>query len=167
MLFTEEVKDINELTNLLINYPSIHKIKVCVIAMIFDKDGKLILHRRGLKARDEIGKLEAIGGSVNKSDKTFRDAIERELIEETGPYAKYEVNDFIGAVVSTKMDNHTNELIDWIVLAYHVNLLDGEMINMEKERCDGFESNYIKNFNRDEVADSCYTVMEYLSRKEE
>lgn len=42
--------------------------RCAVIALILDKDGRVLLQRRGPKSRDEVGKLEDIGGAVEESD---------------------------------------------------------------------------------------------------
>ena len=84
MLFNEEVYNIDELIDKVVNDTTIHKMKVCVVCVLYDQDGKIILHRRGEKARDEVGKLQAIGGSINKVDSNFRDSMMREIREEGG-----------------------------------------------------------------------------------
>ena len=50
-----------------------------VIALILDKAGNILLQRRGPKSRDGFGMLEDIGGAVEDSDYTFRDAMKREM----------------------------------------------------------------------------------------
>lgn len=57
-----------------------------VIIHIEDSNGLILLQKRGSKARDEIGLLEEIGGKVEKTDNSFKEAIIRELKEEIGTY---------------------------------------------------------------------------------
>ena len=163
MLFNEEVKNIDELINMVIKDKTIHKMKVCVVCMLYDQDGLIVLHRRGAKARDEIGKLEAIGGSVDKSDGEFREALLRELNEECGVEATYELGDFIVAQHTQHVDNNTNEMIDWVVLAYEGKVLSGELINMEPERCVEFTHKTLDEYLEDkDLSDSCRNFMTYM-----
>ena len=53
--------------------------KLGVIIHIEDEEGKILLQRRGPKSRDENGLFEDVGGKIEKSDITFKKAIEREL----------------------------------------------------------------------------------------
>ena len=162
MLFNDEVKNIDELIDKVINERSIHKMKVCVVCMLY-KDGKIVLHRRGERARDEVGKLEAIGGSVDKSDGEFREALLRELNEECGVEATYEIGDFIVAQHTQHVDKNTNELIDWVVLAYEGKVLSGELINMEPDRCVEFTYKTLDEYLEDkDLSDSCRNFMNYM-----
>jgi len=166
MLFSEEVSNIDELIERIINIPDIHKMKVCVVCMLYDVDGKIILHRRGEKARDEIGKLEAIGGSVDRSDGNFRDALLRELREEAGVEATFEVEDFIVAQHTQHVDKNSDELIDWVVLCYKGRVVSGELINMEPERCVEFTRKTIDEYLEDkDLSDSCRAFMTYIKDK--
>ena len=115
MIFTDEVKNMEELLPYISEYKSLGKVKVAVICFLFDKSGDLILQRRGPGARDEVGMLEAIGGSVNGTDADFRAALERELVEEAGKNAKIEIGDFIGAQIDGKTDRNSGEFVNWII----------------------------------------------------
>ena len=84
MLFYDEVIDTEGLVEKLIDNQSLNEVKVGVICFIFDKNGRVILNRRGPGARDEVGLLQAVGGAVNKSDVNFVEALKREIVEETG-----------------------------------------------------------------------------------
>ena len=160
MLFSDEVKNIDDLIDRVMYDKSIKKMKVCVVCMLYDQDGKIVLHRRGEKARDEIGKLEAIGGSVDKSDGEFRDALLRELREEAGLEAEYSIDEFIVAQHTQHVDKNTNELIDWVVLCYKGRILSGELINMEPDRCVGFTHKTIDEYLNDkDLSDS---FLEYI-----
>jgi len=66
-LFSKEVKDMNELNEVLKNNSEISKeYEVAVIVYAFDKENKIVFQRRGLGCRDEQLKLETIGGRVKK-----------------------------------------------------------------------------------------------------
>ena len=163
MLFSEEVKNIDELIEKVLYDKSIKKMKVCVVCMLYDQNGKIVLHRRGEKARDEIGKLEAIGGCVDKSDGDFRDALMRELREEAGLEAEYSIDDFVVAQHTKHVDKNSNEMIDWVVLCYKGRILSGELINMEPERCVEFTYKTIDEYLEDkDLSESCYNFMRYI-----
>lgn len=165
MLFKNEVKDMETLIEVLSEIDELDgldKIKVAVVAFIFDKNGNLILHRRGPGARDEIGKLQAIGGSVNGSDVNFREALNRELKEECGGAAEFEIDSFLAAQLDSKIDAHTNSLVNWIILAYKVNLVGGELINNEPDRCIGFEKNSLEGFLDDDVSTTAYNFIKEM-----
>ena len=164
MIFTDEVEDTKELIYKLVDNKKLNKIKICVICFLFDPEGKLVLHLRGPAARDEVGKYEAIGGSVNRKDNTFRDAMKRELIEEAGVKAKFEIGNFIGAIDNEKEDLHTGETINWIILAYK-GIYEGELINMEPTRCIRFEHREMTDYKEEELSSSCYEILKYLIDK--
>ena len=163
MLFNDEVKNIDELIEKVINDKTIHKMKVCVVCMLYDQEGKIVLHRRGAMARDEVGKLEAIGGSVDKSDGEFREALLRELREEAGVKAEFILGDFIVAQHTQHVDKNTNELIDWVVLCYEGKIVSGELVNMEPDRCVEFTHKTIDEYLVDpDLSDSCMNFMKYI-----
>ena len=163
MLFNEEVKNIDELIEKVLMDKTIHKMKVCVVCMLYDQDGKIVLHRRGEKARDEVGKLEAIGGSVDKSDGEFREALMRELREEAGFEAEFAIDGFVVAQHTQHIDKNTNEMIDWVVLCYKGRILSGELVNMEPERCVEFTHKSIDEYLEDkDLSDSCYNFLSYI-----
>lgn len=162
MLFTDEVKNMQELVEKLSVVENIGKIKVAVVCFIFDKNDHLILHRRGPGARDEIGKLQAIGGSVNKNDLDFRDSLMRELKEEAGSNGVVEITNFIGAQLDGKVDKHTGEFVNWVILGYKGLLVEGELENMEPERCIGFEKNYIEDFKQEDLSVTAYNFIQKM-----
>lgn len=154
MLFTEEVNNIEELVNKIeeLDTELSNNLKVAVVCFIFDENGKLILQKRGTGARDEVGKLCAIGGSANFSDPSFRDSLMRELREEGGDSAKVRIDEFIGAVPKSGFDKNAGIFNNWIILGYKGTLLSGELINTEPDRCDGFVAKYLEEFDINELA---------------
>ncbi len=163
MLFVDEVTNMDELIDKLSELDmDIDEIKVAVVCFIFDDKGKLTLHRRGPGARDEIGKLLAIGGSVNGSDKTFRDALKRELTEEAGDKATIRIDDFIGAQLDGKIDRHTSKFINWIILGYTGMITSGELINSEPDRCVGFEKAFMEEFREEELSKTAYNFIKQI-----
>ena len=155
MLFRDEVENMEQLIDTLSEIEeldSLVQVKVAVVGFIFDRNGNLVLHRRGPGARDEIGKLQALGGSVNGGDGNFREALIRELAEECGSEAKFEVSSFIGAQLDGKVDGHTHTYVNWIILGYKVNHISGELINNEPDRCVGFEKAPMAQFDLTETS---------------
>src|SRR6266581_9014365 len=61
--------------------------RIAVEALIFTREGKLLLEKRGRGCRDEIGKLEGVGGSLDNDDnlvEKLREEVEQELAAHTG-----------------------------------------------------------------------------------
>ena len=85
MLFTDEVETMDELVRKLKDNESLHKIKVAVVCFLVEPDGKWTLHRRGAAARDNQGKLQALGGSYNVSDGTFKHRQEEIAVRDHRP----------------------------------------------------------------------------------
>lgn len=153
MIITEEVNNLNELAQRLKEADSgLDKIKVAVVGFVFDSDGRLILNRRGPGARDEVGKLQALGGSINQTDKNFREALLRELKEEGGSEATLRIDSFIGGQLNRALDKYTQEYLDWIILGYKVTLLSGELKNSEPDRSEGLEVNFMANFKEEDLS---------------
>ena len=163
MIFKDEVRNVDELVAKLIDIDSLKKIKVAVVCFIFNKQGQVILNRRGPGARDDVGKLQAVGGSVNKSDADFLSALKREILEETGNN-DIKISKFIGAYHDRKMDNETKEVVDWIILGYVGILESGSLINVEKNRSVDFETFNINDINPEELSLSTYEFIKEIKR---
>ena len=163
MIFKDEVRNVDELVAKLIDIDSLKKIKVAVVCFIFNKQGQVILNRRGPGARDDVGKLQAVGGSVNKSDADFLSALKREVLEETGNN-NIKIDKFIGAYHDRKMDNETKEIVDWIILGYVGILESGSLINVEKNRSVDFETFSLNDINPEELSLSTYEFIKEIKR---
>lgn len=163
MIFKDEVRNVDELVAKLIDSDSLKKIKVAVVCFIFNKQGQVILNRRGPGARDDVGKLQAVGGSVNKSDADFLSALKREILEETGNN-DIKISKFIGAYHDRKMDNETKEVVDWIILGYIGILESGSLINVEKNRSIDFETFNLNDINPEELSLSTYEFIKEIKR---
>lgn len=164
MLFTEEVRNIEELVSVIDELDSnlTNNIKVAVVCFVFDQNGKLILQKRGAGARDEVGKLCAIGGSANFSDASFRDSLMRELREEGGDKANIRIDGFIGAVPKSGFDKNAGVFNNWLILGYKGTLLNGELVNTEPDRCDGFIAKYMEEFDENELAITPKVFIKYM-----
>lgn len=163
MIFKDEVRNVDELVAKLIDIDSLKKIKVAVVCFIFNKQGQVILNRRGPGARDDVGKLQAVGGSVNKSDVDFLSALKREILEETGNN-DIKISKFIGAYHDRKMDNEIKEIVDWIILGYIGILESGSLINVEKNRSIDFETFNLNDINPEELSLSTYEFIKEIKR---
>lgn len=163
MIFKDEVRNVDELVAKLIDIDSLKKIKVAVVCFIFNKQGQVILNRRGPGARDDVGKLQAVGGSVNKSDVEFLSALKREVLEETGNN-DIKIGKFIGAYHDRKMDNETKEIVDWIILGYIGILESGSLINVEENRSVDFETFNLNDINPEELSVSTYEFIKEIKR---
>ena len=164
MLFKREVKNITDFSTILEDFDSDYKIKIAVVCFLFDKRGNLILQRRGPGARDEVGKLQAIGGSINKEDADFRASMERELREEAGKNAVVTIDSFIGAQSDIKYDKNAAETVNWIVLAYKGTLQEGNLTNAEPDRCIGFEKGPIDSFSKEDLSKTAYNFIQELKK---
>ena len=168
MLFKDEVENMEQLIDTLTSLEgldALEQVKVAVVGFIFDKSGNLVLHRRGPGARDEIGKLQALGGSVNGGDGDFRNALIRELAVECGSEAKFDIQSFIGAQLDGKVDGHTHSYVNWIILGYKVNHISGELINNEPDRCVGFEKAPMANFDLTECSTTAANFIKEMLNK--
>lgn len=164
ILFHDEVKNINELVEKISEIndaPELNEVKVGVICFLFDKDGKLVFNRRGPGARDDIGKLQALGGSINGNDPDFRSAMKRELMEEAG-IGDASINEFIGAIVDSKYDKNSGKVVDWVILAYKGLVGNDELKNMEPERCVGFEHKSYDEIDYNDMGETAASFVDYL-----
>lgn len=102
-------------------------IGVGVGALIFNDEGKVFLAKRGPKARNETGKWEFPGGSVEFGEK-LEDAIKREIKEEFD--LDIEIIDLLDVC------NHIlpNEKQHWVSPSFVARLLSGESKIMEPEK---------------------------------
>lgn len=152
-LFSEEVKDMKELRQVLASYEEVEKeYEVAVIVYAFDKDNKIIFQRRGPGCRDERMKLETIGGRVKTSDIDFRTALQREIVEEVGEEAQIEIQEFITATYATTFDNRYQKQQNWIYLIYKGNLKSGELKIAEPTKCLGYERYKIGQVDENELS---------------
>ena|SRR5258708_6020661 len=103
-------------------------IGVGVGAAIFNQDGKLFITLRGKKAKNERGKWEIPGGSVEFGE-TFEQAIKREIKEEYG--VAIEVGELIG--VCDHIISEENQ--HWVSPTYICKIVQGTPVILEPEKC--------------------------------
>ena len=165
VIFTEEVNNNDELNKLLkeknIKLPDF---RTAVIALFVDKDDNIILQRRGVKSRDEHHKLEDIGGACEEGDKTFKDALKREILEEAGEEIDYDIADFIGAVLIRKYDIRSSDYVNWLFMLYKCIYKSGEFKIAEKDKCEGYEKYKYEDIPRDQTAKSTLFFWDYYMK---
>lgn len=104
-------------------------IGVGVGAVIFDKDGKLFIAKRGKKARNERDKWEIPGGSVEFGE-TFEQAIKREIKEELD--IEIEVLELLGICDHIIPDEKQH----WVSPTYICRIIKGKPKILEPEKCE-------------------------------
>lgn len=103
-------------------------IGVGVGAAIFNHEGKLFLTLRGRKAKNETGKWEIPGGSVEIGE-TLEDALKREITEEYG--IEIEIVELLGVCSHIIPDEHQH----WVSPTYICKIMKGEPKILEPEKC--------------------------------
>jgi 3',5'-cyclic AMP phosphodiesterase CpdA/ADP-ribose pyrophosphatase YjhB (NUDIX family) len=96
--------------------------RIAVEALIFDANGRLLLQERGIDARDEVGKLEGVGGTAF-SDQLL-DCIHHYVREEIGASVKVQVDELLEVRPSRFVER--DEPADWVVVSYLCRLVEGE-----------------------------------------
>lgn len=167
-LFSQEVKDMNELKEVLKNKQEIsNEYQVAVIVYAFDKEDRIIFQRRGMACRDERLKLETIGGRVKEKDSNFRTALQREITEEVGTNANIEINEFITSTYAKTFDERDNKEQTWVYLVYRGTLKDGELEIAEPTKCLGYERYKIGEVDEDELSNGARELYKIVCEKYE
>lgn len=165
-LFSEEVKNFDELEEVLSNRNDVPKpYSVAVEALVFDSSDNWILMERGPGCRDEIGKLEGIGGRV-ENDSDFRSALKREIVEEVGNNARIDILRFFEARKDTvEVPNSLiNEKKHWVIISYICFLRSGELVISEPEKNHGFIRVSIEEIDPFKLSSSAASALISLKR---
>lgn len=104
-------------------------IGVGIGAVIFNKEGKIFLAKRGRKARNEAGKWECPGGALEFGE-SFENTLKREIKEEFG--IDIEITDQLATF------NHIipKEKQHWVALAFICKIKKGIPKILEPEKCE-------------------------------
>lgn len=145
------------------NFDDVPEYRCAVIGMLFDKDGNVIFQRRGPKSRDGNGKLAEIGGAVEEYDKTFKDALMRELREEVGSSAEISIDNFIGGILQNKYDSRTGKDVNWLFLLYQCTYVNGELRCNEEGKSLGYEVYGKDDLPYDEMLDTTKYFWDYYN----
>lgn len=165
-LFTYEINNMEQLKEELKKYQEISKdYEVAVILCAFDKDNKIIFQRRGLGCRDERLKLETIGGRVKENDSCFRNALNREILEEVGEEADIEIEEFVTATYGVTFDNRYNKEQAWVYLVYKGSLNNEELKIKEPDKCLGYERYKIGQVDENELSSGAREIYRIVSKK--
>jgi hypothetical protein len=121
------------------------KSKIAVEALIFMPDGRLLLEKRGPACKDEIGKLEGVGGSIKAFDDLL-EALRSEIRQELGAdRAGFKVS--IDRLLEVRcvqfdevaVDRETKRVVgkrpqDWVVVSYLCRALEGTPLIGEADK---------------------------------
>ena len=114
-------------------------------AIIFNGEGKVFIAQRGLKARNEAGKWDFPGGSVEFGERC-EDAIAREIKEEFGMDIKVlEFLEVVDHIISEEKQH-------WVSPSYIAKHIGGEATIVEPEKCIGFKWVDISDINPNELS---------------
>lgn len=102
--------------------------RIAVEALIFDANGRLLLQVRGPECRDEVGKLEGVGGQLDQED--LISCLQAHIDGEIGAGARVEVEELLEARPVQFLERDQAE--DWIVVSYLCRLLEGEPIIVDE-----------------------------------
>lgn len=164
IIIKKETKTETELKNYLNKKFALSDFRPAVIALITDKEGNILLQRRGPKSRDEANLLADIGGAVEDKDKTFLDALNREIREEVGNSAQIEVDNFVGGVLKRKYDPRTKKEVNWLFLLYKCTYKGGELLKNERGKCLGYEFYKYENLPYLEMLETTRFFWDYYKK---
>ncbi len=134
--------------------------KICVIAYIRNEEGKILLQQRGKNSSDERGLYECIGGKTEEKDKTLKDAIIREIEEESGENIKLELSKTIGICHCLK------ETTNWLFIIYSAKYIKGKFEIKEPDKCIGYKFfDYDELINSKLVSESCRYIVENIHNR--
>jgi 8-oxo-dGTP pyrophosphatase MutT (NUDIX family) len=105
--------------------------QIAVEALIFTPEGKILLQKRGKSARDAVGKLEGIGGTVEDGDDNLHERLQKEIGEELGaPIGGVEVD--IERLLEIRQvqfeERVTKKLKDWVVVSHLCRITEGKPV---------------------------------------
>lgn len=132
-----------------------------VIALITDNNDRIILQRRGPKSRDEENRLADIGGAVEESDKDFREALKREIIEEVGNEVNIQIENFVCCFLCCKYDSRSKKEVNWLFWVYKCRYIDGNLLFNEPGKCLGYEFYKYNELPRNEMLDTTKEFWDY------
>lgn len=112
--------------------PGIDYIGVGTGAFIINDDGKILLTRRGVNARNQVGKWEAPGGKVEFGE-TAKQTILREAKEELN------IDIHIDALLGFVDDIIEEEKQHWAGPTWLASIISGIPTIMEPDMCDGMD----------------------------
>jgi hypothetical protein len=97
--------------------------RIAVEALIFTTEGKIILEKRGRAVRDEIGKLEGVGGSIGQHTDLLQ-ALKERFENELGEQVIINIDRLLEVRKVTFIERDRGS-VDWIIVSYLCKLVDG------------------------------------------
>lgn len=150
----KECTTIQELNEQLKNCTDVRISRINAVVYLFDSNNKIIYQRRGPKCRDKRLKLEGIGGGIDETDGTIKEAIIREAREECGNDCKIFIDDYLGVLLEKTYDFKDNIEKNILILGYTGRLISGELKIKEPDKCLGYERYNLENINLDDLSSS-------------
>lgn len=99
--------------------------RIAVEALIFTPDGRLLLEKRGPEARDEIGKLEGVGGGLGEHADLL-EKLRSEVYEELKIEASGIIIDRFLEIRQVQFDDRELGWQEWMVVSYLCRILRGD-----------------------------------------
>jgi ADP-ribose pyrophosphatase YjhB (NUDIX family) len=138
---------------------------VAVEGLIFDEKFRWILMERGEACRDEVGKLEGIGGGYEYQDRNFVEGLKREIREEAGEEAEIEVLDSFEVRKDRVEDLEQEEERNWIIVSFICLLKSGQLEIREPEKNRGFHRLNFDEFKEEELSSSAKSAYSSLQKE--
>lgn len=164
-IIAEEPRDLEHLEQLLADRTDVPRpYSVAVEAIIFDPEWHWVLMERGPGCRDEIGKLEGVGGRVSGIDADFRSALKRELSEEVGDDAYIEILRFFEVRSDTVHvpGSSSGDVRHWIIVSYICFFRSGVMQVREPLKNVGFFRVSIASIDPSRLSSSSVSALKSL-----
>ena len=153
-----EVEDLEELGREVENKEEIpSEYHIAVESLLFDRDLNWILMKRGPGCRDEIGKLEGVGGQV-EGNENFKEALRREISEEVGDKADIEVLNFFEVRRDIPNSKEDKEEF-WLVVSFLCLLRSGDLKIKEPEKNKGFHHVNVHEIDSEKLSSSASSAL--------
>jgi ADP-ribose pyrophosphatase YjhB (NUDIX family) len=97
--------------------------RIAVEAHIFDAEGRILLQRRGPKARDEIGRFEGVGGDLRTAD-DLHEALRSEVKKELGLDVEIRIDELLEVRLVGFVERQ-DSVERWLIASYLCQLQSG------------------------------------------
>jgi ADP-ribose pyrophosphatase YjhB (NUDIX family) len=163
-LSTQPVNNLEELESILSSRNDFPRpYSVAVEALLFDQSGNWIMVTRGPASKDEVGKLEGIGGRF-ENEPDFQTALKREIVEEVGDDARIDIlRPFEIRTDTVELANSPmKEKKHWIIVSYICCLRSGEVQVREPTKNSGFVRVPVDRVDVGKLSSSAQTALKSL-----
>lgn len=100
-----------------------NEMRIAVEALIFTPQGRLLLEKRGQLVRDEVGKLEGVGGSIGEHTDLHR-ALKERIENELGEQVNVKIDQLLEVRLVNFVDRDRGTL-EWVIVSYLCQLVEG------------------------------------------